>query len=222
MSPLPVTMVDRWLNRIQPGSNQGVVWWHVLLGDDVQMRAAAAEAQEALAGFQGLHMTPLKRLHISLLAAGSTNEIDRTQMLEMLIGAEQSLLGVAPLPITLDRVLYHPEAIALRVRPAEGLSPIVDAVQSATERVTHQSRPPEVRESPWIPHVTVSYSTATQAAEPIIEKLGKSIQERQALVDSVSLVIQWGSERLWNWELIGAVQLGRGLGTDPTLVPPVG
>lgn len=208
MSRLPTRMRNRWLDRVDPGPEKGVLYWHVLMHADSQVRAAVMDAQKTLAGFPGLHMTPLKWLHMTTLVAGSTDEISRTQMAAMVSKTQLLLRGVDPIPVTLNKVFYHPEAIALLVRPTDALQPILNAAQAAT--LTTLGHAGELGEpsSSWMPHITISYSTADQPAEPIISALGLAIQERRVLVDSLALVIQWGPERSWNWEPVGTAQLG--------------
>ena len=53
--------------------------------------------------------------------------------------------------------------------------------------------------------MTLCYSTANQPAQPIIEALGKRLHERDISVSSLSLVIQDGPERDWNWTTVGTI-----------------
>jgi hypothetical protein len=207
MSPLPLRMRDRWSNRTEPAPSHGTIYWHVLMHSYPQACAAAADVQEILAGFPGLHMTPRKWLHVTTLVAGSTDEISRARMSVMVLEAQRSLCDVAPIPVTLGKVLYHPEAIMLRVQPAEALLPVLDAARSATRKATGHVGAINGSLPSWTPHMTVSYSTTEQPAEPIISALGTAVQERQIFIDSLTLVIQWGSEKLWNWEPVGTARL---------------
>lgn len=208
MSPLPTRMRNRWLSRVEPAPGCGTIYWHVLMNAYPQACAAAMDAQEILAGFPGLHMTPLRWLHVTTFVAGSTEEITRNQMTVMISEAQDLLCDVAPITVTLGKVLYHPEAIMLRVRPIEALRPILGAAQSATRKAVGHTGIINETSSSWTPHMTVSYSTAEQPAEPILSALGKSLRERQIIIDSLTLVIQWGPERLWDWEPVGTARLG--------------
>ena len=67
----------------------------------------------------------------------------------------------------------------------------------------------------WIPHITVCYSTAEQALAPIIAALGAQARECQIQISTVSLVIQHGPERLWDWRTVGAVHLPAPAQTQP-------
>ena len=51
------------------------------------------------------------------------------------------------------------------------------------------------------------YSTAEQPAQPIITALGKELRARQIDIDAMSLVIQDGPERAWNWTTVGTTRL---------------
>lgn len=40
-----------------------------------------------------------------------------------------------------------------------------------------------------------------------MDSLGMELPKRTILINAVSLVIQWGAERLWNWETAGTIRL---------------
>jgi 2'-5' RNA ligase len=206
MSPLPTQMVNRWQNRQEPGPGQGTVYWHILVGDQPGARDVAEAAQQRLADFSGLHMTPRKWLHITTLVVGSTDEITEDQQQDMLSTASSLLAEVPPVPVTLGRVLYHPEAIILTAHPAEALARVRGAIQSATLKATgtegHTEGPAD-----WMPHMTIAYSEAEQPAEPLINALGRELPNRAITVNAVSLVVQRGAERLWDWHPVGRATL---------------
>jgi 2'-5' RNA ligase len=207
MSPLPTHMRNRWSSRAELAPDCGAIYWHVLMSTYPEARAAAIDAQKILAGFPGLHMTPLRWLHMTTLVVGSTDETTRTQMSTMVSAAQRLLRGVPSIPVTLGKVLYDPEAIMLRIQPVEILRPLLGAAQSVTrETVGHAGVTDELLPS-WTPHMTVAYSMTEQPARPIFSALGQSVRERQILIDSLTLVIQWGPERHWDWEPVGTARL---------------
>ncbi|MEV0108541.1 2'-5' RNA ligase family protein [Nocardia sp. NPDC050799] len=164
---------------------------------------AAIEAQTALRSFPGLHMTPSEWLHITTLMAGPTEAITREQMSAMVSAARARLREIPPIPVFIEKVIYHAEAISLRVEPAKALTPILEAVRSATRTIIGPAVARDRTPSSWIPHVTVAYSTADQPAGPLISALGVVMPRREALIDTVTLVVQWGPERQWDWEPVG-------------------
>jgi 2'-5' RNA ligase len=204
---LPTEMRDRWLTRTDTAPGKGVVYWHMLMGRYPEVRELAQAAQERLADFSGLHMTPLDWLHMSTLVVGSTDEIESEQMQEMLESASCSLARVAPISITLGRVLYHPEAIMLGVEPERALDPVLNAARMATQTVTGRDGYTTSGPVNWVPHMTLCYSTARQPASPLIERLGMRLPECRVTIASLSLVVQWGPERQWHWQPVGSVPL---------------
>ena len=220
MNPLPEQFTNRWAER--PGAQpfQDAVCWHVLLGGQPAVRSIVGNAQRRLTGFAGLHMTPLRWLHITVLLAGPATEITQHARKEMLTRASSRLSRTPPVTVTLRRVLYHPEAIALEVSPATALSPILEAAQAATREVTGTSG---VADGPgaassWTPHLTLCYSTAKQSAAPVIAALGNALPACEVTIDQLNLVVQNGPEPLWDWHPVGAARLlgaRHGTGSQP-------
>ncbi|MEV3925764.1 2'-5' RNA ligase family protein [Actinomadura coerulea] len=206
MSPLPTRMINRWQNRKEPGPGQGTLYWHILVGDHPEARELAHTAQKRLAGFHGLHMTPTEWLHITTLVVGPTDEITPDQLREMLVTTSGLLTALPPVTVTLSRILYHPEAIAVAVQPMQPLRQIRDAIQTATLKATgregHTEGPTQ-----WTPHMTLAYSETEQPAEPLITALGRELPGHEFTINAVTLVKQQGPERLWDWHSVGRVPL---------------
>lgn len=206
MYPLPARLRDRWANRPEPPEGQGTVYWHALMAQYPQARAAADDAQAILAGFDGLHLTPSDWLHMTVLVVGSTEQVPRDHLPRLLDAARSALDGVSAPAVTLEHVLYHPEAIILAVEPVDTLRAIRRSIDSATSMVVG-GKVDEGATAHWVPHMTVGYSTASQPADPIIAALGTSIPARRLVVEAVTLVVQWGPERQWDWEPVGVIRL---------------
>ena len=206
MTTLPAQMIDRWHNRAEPGPGEGAVYWHMLMNDHPHVVDLAREAQQRLARFPGLHMTPLERLHMTAMIAGPADEFSQDQLQQMITVASAMLADTRAITVTVGGILYHPEAIMLAVKPKRALTSIHDAVQAATRAVTG-GHDPDGDPPRWIPHITVCYSTAEQAMAPIIAALGPQPRECQIQISTVSLVIQHGPERLWDWRTVGAIYL---------------
>ena len=208
MSPLPAQFTDRWGDRRAGLSYQDCVCWHLLLGTNPGVRAAAADAQQRLARFGGMHMTPARWLHVTVLLAGPAAAISRNGMDQMIARARTALAGTPPVTVRLGRVLYHPEGIAIGISPADALSPVLAAARAATREVTGTSGSIEDPGTAWMPHLTICYSTGEQPAAPVIAELGKAIPGCEITIDQLSLVVQNGPEQLWDWQVAGTVRLG--------------
>ena len=206
--PIPDETRDRWSNRAELDSGTGAVYWHILFRDYPAVRATARKAQARLASFRNLHMTPEEWLHTSALVAGTTDDISTEELDLMLSAARQHLAGIRPIDVTVSGVLYHPEAIMLGFTPEGALDPIHLAVRQATVTVTGRTGSVTGPTARWTPHITISYSMGKQPMAPIVDTLGSEVPSCDITVSSVGLVIQWGPERLWNWQLVGAASLG--------------
>jgi len=200
-------MIDRWKNRADQAPGEDVVYWHMLIGEHPEAVALARTAQQRLARFSGLHMTPLTWLHITAHIAGPASQFTPQQLTQMADTATRLLASTPPITVTLGKILYHPQAIMLAASPPEALAPLRQAALSATRQVTGTTVQPE-EQAPWTPHVTVCYSTAEQPAEPIIATLGRQLPRGDIQISALSLVIQRGPERQWDWHPLATARLG--------------
>jgi 2'-5' RNA ligase len=206
MTTLPAHMIDRWHNRVEPGPGEGTVYWHMLMKDHPQVVDLARDAQQRLARFPGLHMTPLAWLHMTTLIAGPAGDFSEDQLQQMVKAASGLLADSPAITVTVGGILYHPEAIMLAVEPGQALAAVRSAVQAATQGVTGSQQAANAHQR-WMPHITICYSTAEQATAPIVAALGTQQQDRQIKVSAVSLVVQRGPERLWDWRTVDTVRL---------------
>ena len=142
MSPMPVEMRDRWACRAEPTAGHGTVYWHVLMSRYPGARAAAEAAQDVLRNFDGLHLTPVEWLHMTLLAAGSTEDIEHDLLNDLLRKAENALWNVGTLDVNLRPVLYHPEAIMLAVEPLHALRALQEFGDPFVIRTSRQAMDP--------------------------------------------------------------------------------
>jgi len=206
MTTPPAQMIDRWHNREEPGPGQSNLYWHMLMNDHQQVVDLARDIQQRLAQFPGLHMTPLERLHMTTLVAGPSEHSSQDQLRQMIKVASAMLADTPPITVTVGGIVYHPEAIVLDVKPKRALAHVHDAARAATLAVTG-GHDPDGTPPRWIPHVTICYSTAEQAMAPIVASLGPVQRECQIQISTISLIIQHGPERLWDWRTVGAVKL---------------
>jgi 2'-5' RNA ligase len=202
VSPLPQTMADHWWPR--PGRRPGreLYHWHMLFHDQPAVRELAAEAQRKLAGLPGLDPVPPRWLHLTTLVVGFADEVPGASLEVMIASARRALAGVAPVPVTLGRVVYHPEAVVLAVEPPGALDPVLSAVASAARAAGCDGR---TATDPWLPHVTVAYSHAAGPAAPVIAALGRWLPRTEVTVRSVSLVAQTQAGRSWQWRGVAEV-----------------
>lgn len=182
------------------------MYWHMLMRDHPEVADLARQARQRLAGFSGLHFTPLEWLHMTMFVTGPADQFSAGQLQQMIQTAGQLLADTPPITVTLGRVGYHPEAIVLKVTPTEALTTIHDAARIATAQAYGTSHQDGAQQD-WTPHVTICYSTSIQPAAPIIDALGLQLPSREIQIGALSLVIQRGPERDWNWTTIDTIRL---------------
>jgi 2'-5' RNA ligase len=197
-------MRNRWESRPEPGPGQAQLYWHVLMRDQPQVCALAAVARQRLAAFAGLHPTPERWLHLSVLPVGLAGEIPQARLEAMAEHARAGLRPAGPVTATLGPVLYRPEAVALAVGPDGVLDPVRAAIAAAAAAA---GLAPAPAAEPWVPHVTVAYSTEDQPDDPIIAELGRELPAAQITIDTVTLVAQHGPERDWAWQPLVTIAL---------------
>jgi 2'-5' RNA ligase len=205
MSPLPEETANHWWQR--PGRTPGreLYHWHMLFHDRPAVRDLAARAQERLAGMPGLDMVPLQWLHVTTYIAPFVDEMSEDQVTAMVERARCSLNNVAPIPVTLGRILYHPQAITLAIEPFRALDPVLDAVRAAVHSVGCEGH---TDTNPWMPHVSVAYCNTSGPYAPIIASLGRRLPSVDVKIASVSLVAQAQVGHTWQWRPVAEVQFG--------------
>jgi hypothetical protein len=121
--------------------------------------------------------------------------------------AAASLLAeMPPVTITLGRVLYHPEAIMLALRTPRRSSPSATQPCKPHDWPLVFRRPIQLRRA-GPPHITICYSTSDRPAQPLIDALGLQLPSCDIQVGALSVVIQYGPKRTWNWSVIDTVHL---------------
>jgi 2'-5' RNA ligase len=207
MSPLPTRLADHWWQR--PGRRPGrlLYHWHVLFNDHPEVHELAAACQRKLAGLPGLDLVPLQWLHLTTLVAGFADEVPAQAVDTMVTTAQQLLAPAEPIPVSLGRVFYHPEAVVLLVEPAEALDPVLSAVQIAAREAGCLGH---ADTSPWRPHISIAYSNGSGPAAPVIEALGLRVPATELTIRSVSLVAQAQVGHSWQWQAVAEVRLGTG------------
>ena len=93
----------------------------------------------------------------------------------------------------------------LGVSPTKALLPIRNAALTATRLVTGPDESDDLER--WVPHITVCYSTAHQPAAPLIAALGESLPRCDIEVSALSLIVQHGPERRWQWDTTATIRL---------------
>lgn len=203
---MPERMADHWWWRpgCRPGRRQYV--WHMLFDDHPAVRQMVRDCQARIAGLPGLDLVPERWLHMTTQIVGYTDEISGAEAKEIAATASAELAGLAPVPVTFGRTLFHPEAVVLAAEPVPLLVPIREAVQAASTQVLGPGC--DTGCGDWIPHVTVAYSNADGPAPPVIHAAGRSVGACEIGITEVYLVAQERTGHRYHWEHVAAARLG--------------
>jgi 2'-5' RNA ligase len=177
----------------------------MLFHDQPAVRNLAAAAQDRLNGIPGLDMVEMRWLHLTTLIVGFADEVPHGSTEAMAADARQRLSSLAPVPVTLGRILYHPQAVTLAVEPSGALTPVLDAVRDATRAGGCNGH---LDQDPWIPHISIAYSHGPGPAAPIIAALGRRLPPAEIAVKSISLVAQTQIGRSWQWRPLTEIPFG--------------
>jgi 2'-5' RNA ligase len=205
MNPLPTQMANHWWQR--PGRYPGrlLYQWHFAFHDQPEVHRLVEMAQSRLKDFPGLDMVDRELLHLTTYIVGFVDEIPQSAVDEMVAGTRQRLAEVAPIPVTIGRIGYHPQAVTILIEPQDALTPVLDAVRDATVAAGYQGH---TDTDPWRPHISAIYSHADGPAAPIITALGRSLPQTQITIKSISLVSQTQVGHSWQWKPVAEVLLG--------------
>ena len=147
-------------------------------------------------------MVPIRWLHLTTYIVGFADETPRGGVEAMVAEARRLLAGIAPVPVRLGRVFYHPQAVVLAVEPLGVLDPVLDAVRVATRSAGCEGH---TDTDPWLPHISVAYSNRSGPAAPIIAALGRWLPRVEVTIRSVSLVAQTQVGRIWQWRMVADI-----------------
>lgn len=206
MSPIPAQMTSHWWQR--PGRLPGreLYHWHMLFHDQPQVHELVRAAQAKLSGQPGLDMIPIPWLHMTTYLVGFADEVTKSAVDEMTSDARRRLSKIAPVRVSLGRVGYATEAIALPAEPFGALSPVLDAVRAATRAAGLEGH---TDTDPWLPHMSIAYSNASIPTAPIIAALGRWLPHTEIAIRSISLVSQTQVGRSWQWRPVAEVFLAK-------------
>lgn len=187
MSPIPAQMTSHWWQRPgrRPGREQ--YHWHILFHGQPEVHELVAAAQAKIAGLPGLDLVPIPWLHMTTYVVGFADEVADSAVEEMTADARRRLSTIPPVQISLGRVGYATEAIVLVAEPRSALTPVLDAVSEAARAGGCEGH---TDTDPWLPHVSIAYSSTSIPTAPIIAALGRRLPRTDITIGSISLVAQ--------------------------------
>ncbi|AEV83307.1 hypothetical protein ACWT_2285 [Actinoplanes sp. SE50] len=190
-----------WRGGWRPG--RWSYWWYLDLTGAAELAALAADL---LAELRLECLDPAVHLHVSLQQVGFTDEVTAGQARALLAAAGR--LGLAPLELTFGPADPNPESVVLRVSPWEPIQQHRLRLRRVTEPIVGTLTGAD--DHFW-PHVSIGYVNAVVPAAPIAEAL-RALPDRRVTLTAreLRLVRLNRDDRLWKWDVVGAVPLSAG------------
>ena|SRR2546430_10130482 len=140
---------------------------------------------------------------------GFTDEIPEATAATITGEARALLAGHEPFDIEVGEVVVSDEAIALPAKPAAPVRGLRDSVRRAIGSVLGEDQVPENAER-YRPHVSLAYIAADGPALPYVEAV-KAVEDAPAhvRVARVDLIEMHRDRRMYEWEVIASLPLGR-------------
>lgn len=202
-------MRDHWWWR--PGWRVGRSFytWHITFDDQAALAELAEHYAPLLRRLAVLDAVPNRWLHLTMQGIGFTDDVRRAEVDAIVAAARRRCADLRPFALTLGPVRLDAEALGLAVRAVDPLTKVRDAIRAAIGDVWSLGNVPEPAEN-FHPHVTLGYSNAAGAAEPIAQALEEFNGDYTCEVDvsAASLIELNRDQKMYVWEDVARAPLG--------------
>ncbi|KOX21272.1 hypothetical protein ADK67_27840 [Saccharothrix sp. NRRL B-16348] len=201
-------MRDHWWWR--PGWKVGRSFytWHITFGDQPGAQQLVTDYAPVLAALPQLDPVPPRWLHLTLQGIGFTDEVLRDDVNRIVEAARKRCAELEPFTVTIGPAHVDPETIQMPARPLEPLAQLRLALRAAIGDVWGPDNVPEP-ETGFRAHVSLAYSNAAGAAEPLAEALRIHGEHTgKVTVSSVSLINLNRDRKAYEWTDVASVPFG--------------
>src|SRR6266508_1440965 len=200
---------DHWWWR--PGWRVGTRFyaWHITVDDQPDFHHLAERYQVELATVDGLDLIPHEWLHLTMQGVGFVEAVSDDALTALLASARTRLAQVGPVTVQFERPVIRPEAVALPPSPVEPIQRLRAVVRSANADARGDDALPEGAEG-YQPHISLAYVSADQPAVNVRRAIERvSADPAKLTVSAVSLIEMHRDRRMYEWQTVKAVPLGR-------------
>jgi 2'-5' RNA ligase len=203
-------LADHWWWR--PGWKVGTRFyaWHINTFEDLApLHRLATQYQSELSRVPGLDMIPLRWLHLTMQGVGFREDVPDARVDALLTAARARLSELEPVKVRFHRPVVRREAILLPPDPLEPLQTIRYAVRAAIADAFGANGVPENADG-YRPHISLAYANTAQSSATTIAALDRVTSTPADLtLNTVSLIEMHRDNRMYEWQTIEAVPLGR-------------
>ncbi|MGW4639535.1 2'-5' RNA ligase family protein [Sphaerisporangium sp. NPDC004334] len=181
--------------------------WHVTFDGQTALHEVVGRYQAALP-MLGVDLIPERWLHLTMQGVGFTDEVDRSDVDQIITAARGRLKAMRPVSFTSGSPIVDPEAIMFRAEPADELRQVRNEVREAIADVWGHDNVPDAPE--WTPHVSIAYSNSEGPAAPLLEALAcVPAAPASVTVSAVQLIRLDRDAKMYQWETVASVPLGQ-------------
>lgn len=210
MTKTSQAMRDHWWWR--PGWRVGRSFytWHVTFDDQPAVHQLAADYADLFGELPTLDPVPVRWLHLTIQGIGFTDEVNRADLDRIVDAAQDYCAALAPFTITLGPAQVDPEALLLPVSPTEPVSALREAIRTGIGAVWGPDNVPE-KSHGFHPHVSLAYSNAPGAAEPIVQRLAtQTVTSTEITIRRAALINLHRDHRIYEWTDVATAELKSG------------
>ena len=198
----------------RPGWAKGRRSYHWLLTFEHApgLHALAAQCQAPFRDHPQFDLVPLDGLHLTLQRVAFTDELPVSSLPAVLAAVKQRCQGMAPFQLRIGWLAGSTGAIRFTALPIEPTAEVhaMTTTPTSTPVDTPGHIPACAKEEFW-PHVSIAYSNSTQLAAPVITQVAalRHLPPAEVLVTNVALVELRRERRVYQWEMMGRVEMGK-------------
>jgi 2'-5' RNA ligase len=176
--------------------------WYITFADLPAVRELTRQAQERLAGLDGLDLVPAQWLHMTVQSVGFTDEVSSADVDAIVAAARHRLANVGAPRVRIGPAQVVGEGVIVTVLPRDalakdGLTAVRDGLLAAIADTWPAAAVPE--SAGWMPHVSVAYSHVNGPADAYEAALAGEDTTVDVTISAVRMIILGRDEHTYTW-----------------------
>lgn len=199
---------DHWYWR--PGWRIGrrFYTWHITFSDHSDVVALADAYHHVLGTAEEADPIPTRWLHLTMQGIGFTDEVDQTDVEDILTAARQRCAAIKPFMLTIGPPYVHAEAVQIAVQPPKPVAQLRLALRAAIADVWGEDNVPEA-DVPFLPHMSLAYINRDGPAAPLASAIDRVVAPpATATINQCQLIVINRDRQMYEWDTYTTLPLG--------------
>jgi 2'-5' RNA ligase len=209
MSTPAEMMRSHWWWR--PGWRRGRSFytWHLTFAEDRRICDYASQHAPIIGKFETLDQVNPAGLHVTLQGIGFADEVERSQVEDVVEATRPYISRVNPFNIEVGPVGVDEETVQAPVHPISPIADLRNALRQGIGVTLGEEAVPETTTG-FRPHLTLAYSNGTYPVNDVAAVLNAHKQTvARATVSTVSLINLNRDQQRYEWSTVSTLELGR-------------